>query len=1157
MIIAMVLLASCFATPTARAQAAAEEPASEASSEKEPAFREQTIYIPYEKLRKVFEREGRGVFLPYEQFQALWKAAREKPDPQRPDDSPEAVLLETRNRATIRGGVMHVEAEITIDVLKRGWHRVPLRLTQSAVTGATIDGASARLVQTPGSGYELLYHHESDEPATIRLNLRYARSIDRSGGRHRVQFHAPQAPVSRWELTIPEAGVKVDIEPLIAASEAPTDEADDAQTRVLAFVGAAPIVSIAWTPKAEGASGLEALVSVQTRQEYHIGEAVHRLTAAMTYDIQRAALDRLRIDVPNQFKVADVANEHVRRWSVAASPDDADRQRITIELFQPVRGEHLITVRLERYVSDDEDSPVAAPLIEAVEVVRQQGVLLVRSAGSLRAEVAQTRGLVQVDRSDADNGGQWQFAYRYPTTPYHLALNIEKLTPRIETDALIKAQITPTRLYLDTYVQFEITNVGVFELAMDIPDGFMVHQVHGAGLEGGASLNVESHRIDKVDGPTDRLVLALRNRAIGKQGLRVHISRPLGEPDLQSPTGKVVTVEIPEVRAAGDHVEEQRGRLLVLAPEALRIRATNTQGLRTVDTREAAANMRGAVGEAQVREAVLAYTFANQPYVLTIEAERRQPRVVVGQLLTARVEPGVVKYRADFHYDVQYSGVRSLRIDLPADVAAEARNTTENLRETVIAPAPGDLAEGCVAWQITGRGELLGSFVLSLTWERRLETLEVGKSVTIEIPRLQPRGVDRAWGQVVLAKAETIDLQAVGELTGIRPIDPRHDLMNSQTVAGAAEAVEFHTPDWSLMIEATHYELAQIKRSSIEQALVRAAVSPSDAGDELSAQAIYRIRSVRQRLRLTLPEKVQFDSQPLRLNGEPAALERGKPGEFFVPLVGVSPDEPFILELRYTLPDAASRIDLPRLPDDPATQQVYLSVHLPTHRKLLGTTGPWRPRMDWRLTASLHWQPHPVISEEQLIREVTQGRQGAINAASSFRTDGTQVLVSTLRPPPPPDGSLGIVSMHAGWFRALVIAVIALLGGLLIRRPVTTKLAGVGGVICVVILLGVFTPTLARQLLSGLTVAAVMVVVIAWGVHYLIRVRPHDPVVQARREARQQRKLERIQRRRSPASPPDAPSSDTASGTGDTSDPTPPADDASDHDDEEGGRRDA
>ena len=56
------------ATPVAPA---ADKPvAKEAASASTPP-REQTIYIPYEKLRQTFEKEGRGVFIPYERFQEL------------------------------------------------------------------------------------------------------------------------------------------------------------------------------------------------------------------------------------------------------------------------------------------------------------------------------------------------------------------------------------------------------------------------------------------------------------------------------------------------------------------------------------------------------------------------------------------------------------------------------------------------------------------------------------------------------------------------------------------------------------------------------------------------------------------------------------------------------------------------------------------------------------------------------------------------------------------------------------------------------------------------------------------------------------------------------------------------------------------------------
>src|SRR5947207_15761023 len=41
-------------------------------------LRERTVYVPYEKLKETFEKEGRGVFLPYEEFLKLWNAGQPK-----------------------------------------------------------------------------------------------------------------------------------------------------------------------------------------------------------------------------------------------------------------------------------------------------------------------------------------------------------------------------------------------------------------------------------------------------------------------------------------------------------------------------------------------------------------------------------------------------------------------------------------------------------------------------------------------------------------------------------------------------------------------------------------------------------------------------------------------------------------------------------------------------------------------------------------------------------------------------------------------------------------------------------------------------------------------------------------------------------------------
>ena len=86
-----------------RAAPAPEKPDAPTSAAKEgakPVVREQTIYIPYEKLRKTFEKEGRGVFLPYEKFRELWDAAREATRTPEDEEPPQPLQTypETRSK---------------------------------------------------------------------------------------------------------------------------------------------------------------------------------------------------------------------------------------------------------------------------------------------------------------------------------------------------------------------------------------------------------------------------------------------------------------------------------------------------------------------------------------------------------------------------------------------------------------------------------------------------------------------------------------------------------------------------------------------------------------------------------------------------------------------------------------------------------------------------------------------------------------------------------------------------------------------------------------------------------------------------------------------------------------------------------------------------
>ena len=198
-----------------------------------------------------------------------------------------------------------------------------------------------------------------------------------------------------------------------------------------------------------------------------------------------------------------------------------------------------------------------------------------------------------------------------------------------------------------------------------------------------------------------------------------------------------------------------------------------------------------------------------------------------------------------------------------------------------------------------------------------------------------------AWGQIVLVKSETIDVGESGKPKNLWPIDPQHDLISP--VASAARAFRFDA-DWSLSVVATRYELEEVKWSSIERALVRMVVTPSNT---ISVQALYRLRSARQRIEVELPKEIQLDSQPLRINGRPAPLEKGGADTYYVPLVAANADTPLVLELRYTLPGDGSRLVLPAFPEEETVVKAYLAVYLPETRTLVGVRGPWTEEFFW------------------------------------------------------------------------------------------------------------------------------------------------------------------------------------------------------------------
>jgi hypothetical protein len=274
---------------------------------------------------------------------------------------------------------------------------------------------------------------------------------------------------------------------------------------------------------------------------------------------------------------------------------------------------------------------------------------------------------------------------------------------------------------------------------------------------------------------------------------------------------------------------------------------------------------------------------------------------------------------------------------------------------------------------------------------------------------------------------------------------------------------------------------------------------------------------------------VSFDTQPVRVNGRPVTLEEGESGDYFIPLAADFSERPFVLEIRYAVEQQGRAVSPPEFPMEPAVQQVFMSVFFPREWSYLGFAGPWHDEIVWVLDGFRSW-PRARRSSDWLINWVCAGTGTDASAVSGFATDGRHVLYSTIRPESGEDGRLVIRAMRERVLMTILLLAVLGAGLGLVAVGAGVRLLVIGAALVVVVLLGVFSPSLARAVVNNGTAGAGAIVLVVWFLWYLLVTRPRDPDVQARREARRARRAERRGRRMKPVASPEA------GGDSDTSD---------------------
>ncbi len=1059
---------------------AADEPADEPQPDDTPVIHK--IYIPFRDLSKVFEKEGEGVFLPYEEFLELWRKAHEV------DGEEEGLPLPAAVRAAAYegradGDMVNLDATLEIEVLADGWQRIPLDFAGAGIEEARVDGEPALLVPAAqgGSGYELLLEDAGRRTLTLSLRIGAARD----GDRHTAAFSLPAVPLSRLRLTVPGSATEIQVTPRLAST---TRALESGRTELVAFLGPVSRIQIAWTQQVDEGPRVEPLVFADERHDVRVDRGVLRSELVADLTVLRAPLDRLSLVVPPDAVTLYVQGDGIRTWTRSE-----DGRGIEVVLREPVKDAWQLRLGLERPLPElpaDVELPLAA--IERVE--RETGFVRLLMGEGVKLEPRATPGLLQVDVSELPDPLKGAppgraLAYRFPARPGAVVVAVEELAPRITTTAGTRLVVRPEGTDLRYVASLVVERTGIFGVELDLPADLEITAVRVSGVE------YDDHKVNESEGRR-WLAVEFRDRLLGAARLEVdgRLSTPLPESEEDE---SEVSFALPLPRlAASDHVN---GYLAVHLDSALDHRVTEKEGLVVLDAGSPAATEPPAVQGVRVP---LAYRFEyhDDATAPTPGLKRRAPAVTARVETAFRLEPDRMTVQAVLRYEVRYRGVDTLRFTAPLGLDTRMHLDLEGVQ--LLGPLPvdpggedGEQGERGI-WTVKLPSPRTGVIPIPLEIEDvPEETLTSGESRPVVLPPFVPLAeggepLPNTVHDVAIQRNPLLEV-AAETLDRAEEIDPRE---LPPALRGDDDFLAFRSydPAWAVRLFVTRHDYEPVADVVISHMHLDTVLA-DDGRATTEAYLVVRSNN-RQYLELTLPPN--FTIRAVEVGGERRPPREGDEGRVMIPLPsGLGKDQTFVVALAYdhdverssTLGFATTRAVSPVAEDvtaDLLTWRVFAPADR-TYTSFGGSVEPADPHRSW--FASLVGGLSTTLGAQAQGGTVAVARV-ARGFKSPFHTEhpGDDFLFSNRVG----SGSVEITGVDPGvfaFFKLLCFAAL-LAAALLLGRALRLAHVGEGKVYAAMILVllvllvraGPGTAQVLNAMLYGVLVAGLIRLVVLW-----------------------------------------------------------------------------
>lgn len=706
-----------------------------------PITREQSIYIPFEKLEQVFEKQERGVFLPYREFLEMWNKLNLPQHLKTPPPPVEGVLSSANYTGKVEGDVASIKAALSFEALKEGWSKLSLGANGLALAEAK---SKAVLSATDG-GYEILF----PEKGTYTLDATLYGRITREAGRNSLQLPLPKTAVSQFELTLPDKGLEFTIEPAAAYS---AKENPDGSTKLLVYFGAAESVTISWTRRA-GETALKPLLFAEVHTSVHLSPGAVRTDSELAYRILRAGVQAFDIQVPADQQVLSVEGENIREWSV--TPPAAGTQRVHVALFAVVRDEYSLSISLERALGPLPQA-VAFPVIRAEGAERQTGTVALLTEPELTTEVSELQELTQKAATAGGEGEERaQGEYRYLHLPYAGKVTVAEAKPQVEIASQTLVTVKLDRAELRTTMDCTVKRAGIFALQIEVPAGFGHFDATGAEVESATLVTVAGKQL---------LEVKFASRRTGQFSFTI-----TGDATREKPESPLV---VPVFQPG---VERHDAKVGIAIPLSLKANTTDRGDLREEDVRGLLAQQPSAgQGGREAEQLTLGFRYRGAAKPAQVSFELRKPRVSAEVATLLEVRESLLRHTWHIHYQVEYAGIDELSLSVPAEIANDLQIEGADIKERTKSPpsAPAGQPGATVTWRVALQAKVLGSYILHVSHETARGEQKPGQVAPVALEELTVLNVFRETGQVAVVKDGNMEITK-NDPKALELIDPK------------------------------------------------------------------------------------------------------------------------------------------------------------------------------------------------------------------------------------------------------------------------------------------------------------------------------------------------------------------------------------------------